>query len=88
LVDAEGQAACPVVGARSAGESLTAADHDVLASLAPHLAALAADSLLSQELRGSRTRIVLPREEELTQILGTTVDDEDEVTGGESEPAA
>ena len=53
-----------VVGARAAGEAFTAADLALLADLAPHVAAMAHSALLVAELRRSRTRIVLAREEE------------------------
>jgi signal transduction histidine kinase len=57
-----------VLGARSPGESLTPADQDVLAAVAPHITALASASLQVEELRDSRTRIVLAREEERRRL--------------------
>jgi signal transduction histidine kinase len=53
-----------VLGARTAGEPFTGADKALLADLAPHVAAMAHSALLVAELRRSRTRIVLAREEE------------------------
>ncbi|HEX3957920.1 MAG TPA: sensor histidine kinase [Trebonia sp.] len=57
-----------VVGARTAGEALTSADKALLADLAPHVAAMAHSALLLAELRRSRTRIVLAREEERRRL--------------------
>jgi len=57
-----------VVGARTAGEAFTSADKALLADLAPHVAAMAHSALLVAELRRSRTRIVLAREEERRRL--------------------
>jgi signal transduction histidine kinase len=57
-----------VVGARTAGEAFTGADMALLADLAPHVAAMAHSALLVAELRRSRTRIVLAREEERRRL--------------------